>query len=125
MKKASKTSKRTTTTKRKTSPTPAVALRRATISQTKNHLSQLIERVRHGETITIVDRDQPVAQLVPVMPSGAGEEEARLQNLERAGLVRRGTTDPRALAQAWTPVQPRRGADILQALLDERQEDWR
>lgn len=38
----------------------------STISETKNNLSALLDRVRAGETITILDRDRPVARLVPI-----------------------------------------------------------
>ena len=41
-------------------------MRRANISTTKNNLSKLIDEVRRGATITIVDRDVPVAQLRPI-----------------------------------------------------------
>src|SRR5438477_605278 len=87
--------------RRKTAPVPEVALRRATITQTKNHLSALIDRVRHGDTITIVDRDQPVARLVPVVTADAADADERLQRLARAGLIRLGSGDLGALASGW------------------------
>ena len=36
-------------------------MKTATISETKNRLSALLDRVRHGETILITDRERPVA----------------------------------------------------------------
>lgn len=39
----------------------------ATISETKNRLSSLIDRVRHGESVIIVDRNRPVARPEPVV----------------------------------------------------------
>ena len=41
-------------------------MKTATITQTKNGLSALLDRVRHGETIVITDRSRPVARLEPV-----------------------------------------------------------
>ena len=38
----------------------------ANISYTRNHLSELINRVKEGETILIMDRQRPVARLEPV-----------------------------------------------------------
>jgi NAD-dependent dihydropyrimidine dehydrogenase PreA subunit len=37
-------------------------MRKATITEAKNQLSALIDRVRHGETIVITDRGRPVAR---------------------------------------------------------------
>ncbi len=95
-------------------------MKRATISETKNHLSALIDRVRHGDTVLIVDRDQPVARLEPVVAPEATDAEGRLQRLERAGLLRRGRggADPEILR---APPKPRGGGDILRALLEERE----
>lgn len=63
-------------------------MKRATISHTKNHLSALLEEVRAGETILILDRDRPVAQLVPVRAAEARQDE-RIAALERQGLIAR------------------------------------
>ena len=38
----------------------------STISNTKNHLSELIQKVRSGETVMILDRDTPVAKVLGV-----------------------------------------------------------
>ena len=65
-------------------------MKRATISETKNGLSALLDRVRHGESILITDRSRPVARLEPVLSTGdAGSDEGRLAPLERAGVIRR------------------------------------
>ena len=41
----------------------------STISNTKNHLSELIQKVRSGETVMILDRDTPVAKVLGVASS--------------------------------------------------------
>jgi prevent-host-death family protein len=96
-------------------------MRTATISQTKNGLSALLDRVRHGETILITDRTHPVARLEPVTSAeDHGPDEGRLARLERAGIIRRA---PRGRLQEILrvlPPAPEAGADILAALLDER-----
>ncbi|MFQ5789576.1 MAG: type II toxin-antitoxin system Phd/YefM family antitoxin [Acidobacteriota bacterium] len=95
----------------------------ATISQTKNNLSALLDRVRHGETILIVDRNRPIARLEPVVPAGAGEEDGRLARLERAGLIRRSRQAvARDKTLARLPPKALKGGDILKALLSEREE---
>jgi len=42
------------------------SMKSATISETKNKLSELLAEVRAGETLTIYDRKRPVATVVAV-----------------------------------------------------------
>lgn len=96
-------------------------MKTASISTAKNRLSALIDLVRKGETVTITDRDQPVAQLTP-LPPGSISDPSRLMALERAGLVKRARSvaDVRLLDRL--PPMPRSEADVLAALLAERDE---
>ena len=57
----------------------------ANISTTKNNLSKLLNEVRNGESIIIVDRDTPVARLEPIGKYHALED--RLPALARNGTV--------------------------------------
>ena len=96
----------------------------ASISQTKNQLSAILDRVRHGETVLIVDRDQPVARLEPVTGAADGDQEGRLARLERAGLVRRGRgTLSAALLKDTPPAPETASVDIVVALIEERRSD--
>ena len=97
-------------------------MKKATISETKNRLSALIDLVRHGETVLIVDRDRPVARLEPVVVPEATEADGRLQRLERAGILRRGKGEAEPEILKKSPPRPCSGGDILQALLEEREE---
>jgi len=91
----------------------------ASITQVKNGLSALIDRVRGGESIVILDRGIPVARLEPVTtlddPSG------RLRRLERGGIVRAGAgVPPMDLLLADGPaLSP--GASAVEAVILERQ----
>lgn len=38
----------------------------AKISQLKNHLSRYLALVRKGEAVRILDRDRPIAHIVPI-----------------------------------------------------------
>jgi prevent-host-death family protein len=96
-------------------------VKRATISETKNNLSALIRRVKRGETILILDRDTPVARLVPVPPAEKSDEE-RLARLEKAGIVRRGTGKYPERILRHKPVKLPPGVSLLDALLKEREE---
>jgi prevent-host-death family protein len=97
-------------------------MKTATISETKNNLSALLDRVRAGETVLILDRQTPVARLEPVRSGRDAGQEARVGKLEREGKVRRGTgrSSPEVLRSL--PPRPASGADLLKALLDEREE---
>src|SRR5438094_10452560 len=64
-------------------------MRTASVSETKAKLSALLDLVKAGEEVTITDRGRPVARLVPATGGSKSDDEARLQRLERAGLIRR------------------------------------
>jgi prevent-host-death family protein len=88
------------------------------IAQAKNNLSRYLAMVRSGERIRIVDRNQPVADLVPIEP-GDHEDEELIEALVRSGLARPGATGPMPpqLLEA-SPVAA--GSGVLDALLEER-----
>jgi prevent-host-death family protein len=93
-------------------------MKTATITEAKNRLSALIDRVRSGESILILDRGVPVARLEPVATSP--DPTGRLRRLERAGLIRVGDAAP-PLELLRTPaptLSP--GASSVQTLLQER-----
>jgi prevent-host-death family protein len=97
-------------------------MKRATLTETKNNLSALVDQVQHGETILILDRGRPVARLESVVGKGS-DPEGRLARLERQGLLRRATAPlPREILMA-NPPKPSKGASILEALLAERRDD--
>jgi prevent-host-death family protein len=90
-----------------------------TITEAKNRLSALIDRVRSGESILILDRGVPVARLEPV--AAFHDPTGRLRRLERAGVIRIGDAPP-PLDLLRTPAPKlARGASAVQALLQERQ----
>ena len=94
-------------------------MKKASITEAKNGLSALIDRVKNGTPILIVDRGRPVARLEPVTEGGATGDE-RLARLTRDGVVRpaRGP-GAGALVTSEPPAQSS-GTSALQALLDER-----
>ena len=93
-------------------------MKTATITQAKNGLSALIDRVRAGESILILDRGTPVARLEPITSVDDGD--GRAARLERAGLATRGMTAPPIdLILQPAPAGPS-GASLLDALLEER-----
>jgi prevent-host-death family protein len=96
-------------------------MKSATISETRNGLSALLDRVRHGETFLITDRGRPIARLEPVIgTSEYGPDEGRLARLERAGVIRRARRGRLGEILRVPPPAPERGGDALAALLLER-----
>ena len=96
-------------------------MRSASISETKNSLSALLDRVRHGETVLITDRRRPIARLEPVATAeDAGPDEGRLARLARAGVIRRARRGRLAEILRVPPTAAQAGGDILAAFLHER-----
>ena len=89
-----------------------------TITEAKNRLSALIDRVQSGESIVILERGRPVARLEPI--AGHADATGRLARLERAGVVRVGTAAvPLDLLRRPAPeLTP--GASAVAAVIDER-----
>ena len=48
-----------------------VTMKQVGIAELKSRLSEYIRAVRRGETISVLDRETPVAQIVPVREKGA------------------------------------------------------
>jgi prevent-host-death family protein len=97
-------------------------MKRASITEAKNNLSALIDGLKGGSPVLIVDRGRPVARLEPVTAGGAADHEGRLARLIREGIVRPGRAPlPRALL-AEPPPRPKRGASAVAMLIEERRE---
>ncbi|HEX6138448.1 MAG TPA: type II toxin-antitoxin system prevent-host-death family antitoxin [Casimicrobiaceae bacterium] len=94
-------------------------MKTATISQAKNHLSELLAAVKRGESVLILERDRPIARIVPVEASERSDDE-RLAELERRGIVRRAARPPRKTLPP--PIELPEGVSLLEALLREREE---
>jgi antitoxin (DNA-binding transcriptional repressor) of toxin-antitoxin stability system len=63
-------------------------MKRASITQTKNGLSALIDGLKGGEAVLTVDRGRPVARLEPVVAHEEGAHSGRLARLIRDGVLR-------------------------------------
>jgi prevent-host-death family protein len=90
----------------------------ATITEAKNGLSALIDRVKAGETIVILDRGVPVARLEPV--TALSDPEGHLRRLERQGLIKRGTGKIPLDLLREPPPRSTGGMTLTEALLEER-----
>ena len=97
-------------------------MKKASITEAKNNLSALIDGLKSGSPVLIVDRGRPVARLEPVTNSGDIDDDDRLARLARDGVVRPGRGK---LARGFFAEQlprPKRGASVVATLLKERRE---
>jgi prevent-host-death family protein len=92
-----------------------------TITEAKNGLSALIDHVRAGESVLIMDRDTPVARLESAI-SASPDAEGRIARLERAGAVRAARKPPVSDLLSTSPPGLRAGASAVATLIEERRE---
>jgi prevent-host-death family protein len=88
------------------------------ITEAKNRLSALIDGLKSGSPVLIVDCGRPVARLEPVTTTRRG----RLARLMREGIVRLDRTPLSSSLFAAQPPRPERDASAVAALLTERRD---
>jgi prevent-host-death family protein len=94
----------------------------ASITEAKNSLSALIDGLKAGSPVLIVDRGRPVARLEPVTGGTHDDQDGRLSRLLRDGVVRPRRCDPPQALFRGQLVRVRAGASGVDALTRERQE---
>ena len=93
----------------------------ASITQLKNSLSAYLRDVRAGEEVLITDRGRPIARLAPFSRFDSMEE--HLEELERRGLLKRGTG--RLPEDFWDmPRMEDPDGLVRKALSLDREENW-
>ncbi len=93
-------------------------MKTATITEAKNQLSALIDRVQAGESVVILEHGRPVARLEPV--AGYADSTGRLARLERAGIIRIGTAAPPLERLRRPAPELPQGVSVVEALIEER-----
>lgn len=95
-------------------------MKKASITEAKNNLSALIDGLKGGSAVLIVDRGRPVARLEPA--TSGRDQDGRLARLVRDGIVRPGRASaPRALF-AEPPPSAKRGISATAMLVQERRD---
>lgn len=95
----------------------------ANISTLKNELSAILKKVRKGEEVIILDRNQPVAK-ISAINNPYPENDAELH----AELIRRGIITPakKKFSKKWfdelEPIKLKNDVDVVELLLQERRE---
>ena len=93
---------------------PSVGLR-----ELRHHTSDVIARVRRGETIEVTEHGTPVARLIPI---DRPERPAILARLEAEGRLRRAKS-PGYLPARLHPVTGQDPSPLTRALLEERESE--
>jgi antitoxin (DNA-binding transcriptional repressor) of toxin-antitoxin stability system len=97
-------------------------MKKTSITEAKNTLSALIDGLKSGSPVLIMDRGRPVARLEPITADGGPDWEGRLARLVRDGTVRPGRAPlPKSLFTDQPP-RPKKGASAVKALIEERRE---
>jgi antitoxin (DNA-binding transcriptional repressor) of toxin-antitoxin stability system len=91
-------------------------MKKASVSDLKNQISRYLDYVKQGETVLVLDRRVPVAELKPVTGKPSS---GKLVALERKGIIRlgRGEIPEKFLKRKLGGKRAR----ILGALLEERE----
>jgi prevent-host-death family protein len=98
-------------------------MKKASITEAKNNLSALIDGLKGGGPVLIVDRGRPVARLEPVGSGDQVDDEGRLARLVRDGVVRPARSAPiRALFTREPPRPTKLGVSVVDAVLAERRD---
>ena len=85
----------------------------------KARFSEILRKVRHGESVFISYRGEAVAEIRPIGRDDS--QEARLGRLEAAGVLGKPAPESPDLAPEMAPVASRQGA--LERFLASRDED--
>jgi prevent-host-death family protein len=96
-------------------------VKRASITEAKNNLSALIDSVKGGSPVLIVDRGRPVARLEPVTGHRA-DDDHRLARLVREGIVRPPHAGTVRDVINTKPPRTKKSVSAVRALLDDRRE---
>ncbi|OFZ54115.1 MAG: hypothetical protein A2428_08740 [Bdellovibrionales bacterium RIFOXYC1_FULL_54_43] len=97
-------------------------MKRASVTDVKNKLSEFLGFVKQGETIRVYDRSTPVADIVPIASLEKRDLDLRLEELESRGVLRRGHKSLPASFFSVTEAESRakNSSDVLQQLLADR-----
>lgn len=90
-------------------------MKTAAVAELKNRLSHYLRIVARGETVTILDRGRPVAQITPIHSA-----DESLRRLAAQGLVR---LPLRKLPKEfWRRPLPKASRSVVEALLQDRED---
>lgn len=89
-----------------------MAMKQVRIAELKARLSEYLRAVRRGETVAVLDRETPIARIVPVLEPAGGRLALR---------VRKPAPGTPPLNRVPLPKPAKLNVDVVQLLLAERQ----
>jgi prevent-host-death family protein len=94
-------------------------MEKVSVSKLKDQLSAYLKKVQDGQTLLVTDRNKPVARLEPLAQPGS--ETQRIARLAEQGIVALPKAPPLGIEEIrrMRPTAP--GANLLEALLEERE----
>jgi prevent-host-death family protein len=96
-------------------------MRTAAVAELKAQLSRYLKEVKAGSEVLVTERGIPIAKLVPT--GGSTSDDGQLAELERQGLLRRGTG--KLLKGFWKMPRPRDDYAVARrAVSQERESGW-
>jgi prevent-host-death family protein len=90
-------------------------MKTAAVTDLKNRLSHYLRLVARGETVTVLERGKPIAQITRVAAVDADVEQLAAQGLARLPL------QPLP-ADFWQQPRARSSASVSEALLEDRED---
>ena len=89
-----------------------VVMKQVRIAELKARLSEYLRAVRRGETVAVLDRETPIAQIIPIPGPVRGRPALRVRKPAP------GTPPPNRVP---LPKPAKLNVDVVQCLLEERQ----
>lgn len=93
-------------------------MKTSNISYLRKHLSEVISCVKEGETVLVLDRNKPVATLIPYSSSRHALPQ-RIQELQRQGLLHHDASNPPM--KKVKPLRLKSPVDMVNYILEERE----
>lgn len=93
-------------------------MKTSNISYLRNHLSEVLSCVREGDTVTVLDRDKPIARLVPYSTGGSVLTE-RIKELQQLGLLTHNPAHPPLPLPP--PLKLKHSVDVTRYILEDRE----
>jgi antitoxin (DNA-binding transcriptional repressor) of toxin-antitoxin stability system len=98
------------------------SMKKASITEAKNRLRALIDGLKRGASVLMVDRGRPVARLEPVTRLGEGEQAGRLSRLIAKGVVRPAREPLASSLFTSQPPRPKGDTSAVATLVADRQD---
>ena len=95
-------------------------MERVSISRLKDQLSAYLKKVQAGETVLVMDRTAPAAQVTPLPPSV--DESGKIAGFGAGGVLWPPQGPPLSLEELQRLRVKAPGARLLEALLEDRRE---